>query len=74
LLDASLVELSRGEYALAIVMSAKNDIFDNWMECDAPPNPKFPNRWIKFYQNSDTMWCTPKLLDRFNYKSKVKTT
>jgi hypothetical protein len=29
LLDASLVELSRGEYALAIVMSAKNDIFDN---------------------------------------------
>jgi hypothetical protein len=30
LLDASLVELSKGEYALVIVMLAKKDIFGNW--------------------------------------------
>jgi hypothetical protein len=30
LLDASLVELSRGEYASTIVMLAKKDIFGNW--------------------------------------------
>ncbi len=29
LLNVGLVELSRGEYALAIVMLAKNDIFGN---------------------------------------------
>jgi hypothetical protein len=29
LLDVGLVELSRGEYALATVMPAKNDIFNN---------------------------------------------
>jgi hypothetical protein len=29
-LDASLVELSMGEYVLTIMMLAKNDIFGNW--------------------------------------------
>jgi len=29
-LDASLVELLRGDYALTIVMLAKKDIFGNW--------------------------------------------
>jgi hypothetical protein len=33
LLDAGLVELSKGEYALAIVMLAKKDIFGNWIKC-----------------------------------------
>jgi hypothetical protein len=32
LMDASLVELSRDEYALAIVMPTKKDIFGNWMK------------------------------------------
>jgi hypothetical protein len=32
LLGASLVELSRGEYASTIVMLAKKDIFDNWIK------------------------------------------
>jgi hypothetical protein len=30
LLDANLVELSRGEYASTIVMPTKKDIFGNW--------------------------------------------
>jgi hypothetical protein len=30
LLDANLVELSRGDYALATMMSTKKDIFNNW--------------------------------------------
>jgi len=30
LLDTSLVELSKGEYASTIVMLAKKDIFGNW--------------------------------------------
>jgi hypothetical protein len=32
LLDVSLVELSRGEYASATVMPAKKNIFGNWIE------------------------------------------
>ncbi len=32
LLDVGLVELSRGEYALTIVMLAKKDIFGNWIK------------------------------------------
>jgi len=32
LLDVSLVELSRGEYALTTMMPAKRDIFGNWIE------------------------------------------
>jgi hypothetical protein len=32
LLDVDLVELSKGDYALAIMMLAKKDIFGNWME------------------------------------------
>ncbi len=31
---------------------------------------KRPNRWIEFYQSFDTMWRTPKLLDRFNFEPK----
>jgi hypothetical protein len=30
LLDPSLVELSKGNYALTIMMLAKKDIFGNW--------------------------------------------
>ncbi len=33
LLDASIVELSRGEYASTTVMLAKKDIFGNWIKC-----------------------------------------
>jgi len=33
LLDASLVELFRGEYFLVIVMPTKKDIFGSWIEC-----------------------------------------
>jgi hypothetical protein len=32
LLDAGLVELSRGDYASTIMMLAKKDIFGNWTE------------------------------------------
>jgi hypothetical protein len=30
LLDANLVELSKGDYALTTMMPAKKDIFGNW--------------------------------------------
>jgi hypothetical protein len=32
LMDARLVEWFRGQYALTIVMQAKNNIFGNWIE------------------------------------------
>ncbi len=32
MLDVSLVELSRGDYASAIMMPTKKDIFGNWTE------------------------------------------
>jgi hypothetical protein len=32
MLDVSLVELSKGEYVLAIMMLTKQDIFGNWTE------------------------------------------
>jgi hypothetical protein len=32
-LDVGLVELSKGEYALTLVMLTKKDIFGNWIEC-----------------------------------------
>jgi disulfide oxidoreductase YuzD len=32
LIDVGLVKLSRGEYASAIMMPTKKDIFGNWME------------------------------------------
>jgi hypothetical protein len=33
LLDVGLVEISKGEYALKIMMSTKKDIFGNWTKC-----------------------------------------
>jgi hypothetical protein len=44
LLDVGLVELSRGEYVLTIMMPTK-DIFGNWTQCRMCGNYRLVNKW-----------------------------
>jgi hypothetical protein len=47
LLDVSLMELSKGEYASTIVMPAKKDIFGNWTEHRMCGDYRLVNKWIR---------------------------
>jgi hypothetical protein len=49
-MDASLVELLRDEYALAIVMPTKKDIFGNWIKHHMCGDYHPMNKWIHPYK------------------------
>jgi hypothetical protein len=48
LLEVGLVDLSHGEYALAIVMLAKKDVHGNYMDRWMCGDYRPINRWTKF--------------------------
>lgn len=51
LLEVGLVELSKGEYALPIIIATKKNIFDNWTKCQVCGNHKTINNqtWFDKY-------------------------
>jgi hypothetical protein len=51
LLEVGLVDLSKGEYALAIIIPTKKNIFGNWTKCQVCGNYKTINNqtWFDKY-------------------------
>jgi len=45
LLDVGLMELSRGEYASAIMMPTKKNIFGNWIPLQLCGDYRLVNKW-----------------------------
>jgi hypothetical protein len=62
-LDASLVKLLRGDYASAIVMSAKKDIFGNWMKQRMCGDYHLPNKCT--HSNKYVMPLPEEIFDAF---------
>ncbi len=61
LLDASLVELSRGEYASTILMPAWKDIFGNSIKCHMYGDYRLMNK--RTYSNKYAMSLLKEIFD-----------
>jgi hypothetical protein len=47
LVDANLVELSKGEYGATTIMPTKKNIFGNWTKCHMCENYCLTNKWTR---------------------------
>jgi len=56
LLDASLVELSRGEYASTTMMLTKKDIFGNWNKPHMCGDYRLVNKWTRLDKYAMPLW------------------
>jgi len=56
MLDVSLVELSKGEYVLAIMMLTKQDSFGNWTERHMCGDSCLVNKWTNLDKYTMPFW------------------